>query len=256
MRYGVLLAVILVGVPGPVAANDDPFFRSWFGYCMPGVPGACAGASLRLEYLGAMSLGNFSSTRATVRFTNLQGSTGEIGTDPFAMRAFNFDGMSWSEFFLPTVGLLSPPFATGDGAPWTTESVVFPYTAGGGAPTFSLFGQNGSRLFGCDVIANPNTHDGAVCGGMQEYTVVVPGRLEFTSGSTLRLRGLLGGDYSMQRECIVGRTCVGVPEPGSWLLLLTGALGLGIVAGRRRYASSRTLPPSTTTRSSKQTVGA
>lgn len=233
MKSGALLLLVALIIPAPVQANDDPFFRSWFGYCMPGVPGACAGASLTLEYLGAMSLGQFSSTRATLSFTNLQGSTGEVGTDPFAMRSFNFVGMSWSEFIHPSVGLLNPWQATGDGAPWTTESSVW-LPLGGDGHTFSLFGQNGSRLFGCDLVSAMNTHDGSVCNGLQGYSAVVPGRLEFTSASTLTLRGLLGGDYLDPVECTVGRTCVGVPEPGSGLLLLTGVLGLAFVSRRRR----------------------
>lgn len=253
------LLVFLALLPSAVAAQDWSITSHWayHDYCTTGGFSACSDLEIR-------TINSASGTDFLLRWRNGQGSTfGYDNTGGYRLNSLQID----SKEYIPTVdgGLFgSYPTVTAYAAPdgnvqqfgecpycgdhWRSNSHWWTY--------FSLYDR---YLMGCDgldlVEGQPSPvgaygdftagyrmceRDGLggwLTWGFHSDGIFTPDQLN------VRLRvSSIDPNRRMHSSCLfhVAESvdgCVAVPEPRIWMLLLTGALALGLVAARRREST-------------------
>ena len=259
-----LVAAVCATVPVSVDAES----RWWLNECLPGAFAACASFSLEATY-DPMAVSGFPMpgssgpfvegyTRITLGMTNLQGAPGLPDPGPWGLGRAAVLGMetTWTTAADKQISYLGAlrgdpdrvagPYAWIDGPAGTNPSQApflgweaFAGTYGGGwlgagsSESWLAWDSWYGVVVGCTPLTSYSATMVSTCDRPISLTFDVPGRWTFTD----RTRIAWGGGRGTTGVCTTGVDCrqaTVVPEPSAYVLMLTGLLGLGFVAWRRK----------------------
>lgn len=241
-------------IPGTASAESSDDFRYWTSDCGQGTLG-CVSWGLRLQYDSSIGEGVWlnGGTRFTLTVINRQGAEGFDHVGSF--------GLSGIPFFLRNMAWAAPVHlgcieagrseaectsneARG-GAAFTSEGgaglvfrdqpeEVVPLVNRGLSYNSFIWRRPGygvefgieEWIYGTEAIRG--------CDPPEELILPQNRRWLTTCDGSLTMEGRLGGRLAFTEQTIELHGAVLVPEPSTYLLMLTGLIGLGFVSWRRR----------------------
>lgn len=240
----VLAAALVAAVLATPASAQTDQVRVWSLSCGQGALG-CISWSVRFQYDPNRDLGYgglVGGTQVTATVTNRQGRGAFTDFDPYGTGGWYLGGIEYSPAYSESCDCyrtdewgLARVTTTGEAGDVNvaTPEVVTPlsnarsdweWTAVPGSFFISEWISETHSVYGCEgapqdhPIWNPSRWF-QTCGGSLTFDATVAGQLAFSEESHVRIPG--------------GTPTVLVPEPGTYMLLLAGVLGLGVVARRR-----------------------
>lgn len=219
--------VVPQGAAGQFGEYNDQF-RQWTQSCGQGAIG-CVSWSVRLQYDPFLDP-NF--TRITATVANYQGAGDFADAPSWGSGGFRIDNLDWTLDLPGYCSALCTTFPlrtllgnSGFGPRGAVGNELFygprgSYLSGPGYLDLQevLWGQ--SRVYGCDA---PAVDDGQTRGFYM-----------WTCGGSIRFDGRVYGRAAFTDLSVADGSVVLVPEPSTYLLILTGLVGLGFVGWRMK----------------------
>lgn len=257
LRHLVAAFLALSFLPAQAASQEN--YREWLGLCLGPDAGfqACANVSFWTRYDPVAEY-----TYATLQVANLQGSASYLpDSGPTSLFVFAVHGLEWERpSWAPNAsrdinGAGAPATAVGDAeivgySPYTP----FQHDSWPEDPMLERYrlregdgGSLGTRLYGCggapyNVAGPPNYRLGAeygayTCNGAVRLDMRWAGRVTLADEAYANYSATSDGPDGLRyvADCRTSGGCITVtPEPGTWVMLATGLLGLTWFSRRRK----------------------